>query len=121
LRHVNNLRICRLNDIHRLATRWLHLHLLLGIAAQCSSFVSLSAQTLNRCRYGSLIGDERIADGGVVVDVLGHRGQNIRKIHQNDECRIKALLLRSVREDSAGQSGMLMQPVVRVENFLWIR
>ena len=120
LRHINNLRIGRLNDIHRLSARRLYLHFLLGIGAQCSRFISLRAQTLNRSRYGSLIGEKGIADGGVVVNVLRHHGQNIRKIHQSDECRIEPLLLRGVREGGAGQSAMLMQPVVRIENLLRI-
>jgi hypothetical protein len=68
-----------------------------------------------------LIRREGLANSGIVVDVLRHHGQHIRKIHQRDECRIKSLLLCGVREGGAVQSAMLVQPVIRVENFLRVR
>jgi hypothetical protein len=80
----------------------LHFHFLLLIAAQRASFVCLRPQPLNRGCNRFLIRQKRVPDRGIIVDVLRHHLQHLRKIHQRDECRIESLLLRCV-----GQFGAL--------------
>lgn len=98
LRHINHLRIRRLNHINGLAWRLLYLHRLLRVASQRPSSISLCAQPLNGVRDGGLIVRERLTDGRVVVDVLSHHLEDLRKIHKSDERRIESLLLRRVGE-----------------------
>jgi hypothetical protein len=50
--------------------------------------------------------------------MLRHHLQHLREIHQRDKCRIESLLLRGIRERSASQAGVLLQPVVDVQDFL---
>ena len=121
LRNVDHLRICRLDYVHRLSRGGLlHFHLIISVGAQCAGVISLRAQTLNRIGDGSLVGCERVADGAVVVDVLGHHGDDLRKIHQRDKCGIESGSLRRVSERSAGEIAVCLQPIIDVENFLWI-
>jgi hypothetical protein len=120
LRDINNLRTRGLNYINGL-TRWLlYLHLLLRITAQRAGVVRLSPQALNRSRDGFLIRGKCLSDGGVVVDVLSHHFQHLRKIYQRDECGIESLLLCRISERRARKPGVLRQPVIDIQDFLRI-
>jgi hypothetical protein len=95
--------------------------LLLLTAAQSARVVCLGPQTLDRSRDRTLIRRECIADGRVVVDVLRHHIQHLRKIDQRYKCRIKSLLLSRIGQCRARQRRILRQPVVYIQNFLRIR
>jgi hypothetical protein len=71
----------------------LYLDLLLRIAAKRARSIRLSPQPLNRSSNRSLIGQKRLPEGCVIVDVLRHHSQHVRKIYQRDKCRIESLLL----------------------------
>jgi hypothetical protein len=120
LRHINHLRCCRLDYINRLTLGLLHFNLLLLVAAQRSCGVCLGPQALNRGSDRSLIRQERLPNGGIVVDVLRHHIQHIGKIYQRDECRIELLLLRRIGERRTRQTGILLQPTIHIENLLRI-
>jgi hypothetical protein len=75
---------------------------------------------LDRSRDCSLIGRKGGADRGIVVDVLGHHVEHARKIHQRNKRRIKSLLLRCIRQCDIGESRVLRQPVVDIQDFLRI-
>jgi hypothetical protein len=81
LRHINHLRIRRLNYIYRLTGRLLYLYLLLGITTQSARGVGLRAQALNRSRDRCLIRVKSLTDGGVIVNVRRHHVQDCRKIY----------------------------------------
>jgi hypothetical protein len=72
LRHIDNLRIGRLNGVDRLTGGLLDVNLLLRIAAQGSRGVGLRAETLDGRGYLGLIGCDGLTDCRVVVDVFGH-------------------------------------------------
>ncbi|MGA7293152.1 MAG: hypothetical protein WBW85_11505, partial [Terriglobales bacterium] len=78
-RYVNHLRVCRLNYVDGLGSRLLHLYPLLGITAQCPGRICLCPQSLNRRGDSSLIRQKSLPDGGVVVDILRHHVQHLRK------------------------------------------
>ncbi len=120
LRHIDDLRIRRLNYIHSLACRLLHLDRLLRIAAKRTSGIGLSPQSLNRLRHSSLISRERLSDGGVIVDVLRHHLQHLREIHQGDKCRIESLTLSRIGQRGARQTRVLLQPGIHIQDFLRI-
>jgi hypothetical protein len=96
----------------------LHFHLGLLIGAQRAWSISLRAQSLNRIGHGRLVRRKCHADGGVIVYVLRHHRDHLRKIHQRDERRIKSRRLRRIGERSAGKVRILYQPIINVENFL---
>jgi hypothetical protein len=74
----------------------LHFYLLLRITAKRTGGISLSSQPLNRVRDRRLIRRKCLPDGGIIVDMLRHHIQHIRKINQCDKCRIESLLLRCI-------------------------
>jgi len=119
-RDIDNLRICRLDDVDRLTCGLLHFHLILVVAAQCARSIGLSAQTLNRCGNRRLIGRKRVADRGVIVNVLRHHGYDLGKIYQRNERWIKSRRLCCVGERGAAEIGILLQPVIHIEYFLRI-
>jgi hypothetical protein len=114
------LRISRLDYVDRLTRGLLHFDLKLGVTAQGARGIGLGAQALNRSRNRRLVRQKCVSDGGVIVDVLGHHGYDLGKIRQRDKCRIESLRLCRVGERGAGEIGILLQPVVNIENFLWI-
>jgi len=114
------LRIGWLDYIDRLTRGLLHFHLILVVAAQRAGSIGLRAQTLNRSRDRRLVRRKCVADGGVVVDVLRHHGDDLGKIYQGYERWIEARRLRRVGERGAAEIGILLQPVIHVENFLRI-
>jgi hypothetical protein len=120
LRNINHLRIRRLNYINCLARRLLHLHLLFRGAAQSARVISLISQALNRSRDCSLIRREGLTDGRIIVDILRHHVEHLRKIDERDKCRIESLLLRCIRQCCARQRRILRQPVIHIQNFLRI-
>jgi hypothetical protein len=65
-----------------------------------------------------LIRLERLSQRGVVINIYRHRVQHRRKGHQRDEGRIKPLPLSSVGERLSLQVGVLLHPVVRIEDLL---
>jgi hypothetical protein len=79
LRHVDNLRIGRLNFVYGLAGGLLDINLLLRIAAQGSGGIGLRAKTLNGRGYLGLVGCDCLTDCRVVIDVLGHHLEHCRK------------------------------------------
>jgi hypothetical protein len=82
--------------------------------------VCLGPQPLDGRRDRSLISREGLTNRSIVVDVLGHHAQYVRKIDQRNECRIKSLLLGRVCEGRTCQPLILLQPVIHVEDFLRI-
>jgi hypothetical protein len=120
LRNIHHLRIRRLNYINCLARSLLHLHLLFRGAAQSARAISLISQALNRSRDCSLIRRECLTDGCIIVDILRHHLEHLRKIDQRDKCRIESLLLRRIRQCCARQRRILRQPVIHIQNFLRI-
>jgi hypothetical protein len=60
-------------------------------------------------------------NGGIIVDVLRHHLQHLRKIYQCDKRGIESLLLRRVRQLSPVQIKVLLQPVINIKNLLRIR
>jgi hypothetical protein len=80
----------------------------------------LGSQPLNRSGNRRLVRQKRLADGGVIVDVLRHHGHDLRKIHQRYKRWIECLRLRRVGQRGAGEIGILLQPVIDVEYFLRI-
>ena len=120
LRHINNLRIRGLDHYHLRATLVLHLHGLLLIAIERPQGICLLTETLHRIHDRRLIRSERLPDGGKVVDVLRHHVQDLRKINERNESRIKALRLRRIRARLSAQPHVLAQPVVNIEDLLRI-
>jgi hypothetical protein len=86
----------------------LHLHLLLGITLQGSGRIRLSSQSLNRGRDRSLIRRKRFTDGGIIVDVLRHHVQHLRKIGQRNKCRIEPLALSRIGQRGAREPRILL-------------
>jgi hypothetical protein len=75
---------------------------------------------LDRRRHLSLIGGDRRANGGIVVNVLRHHLDHLGKAGQRNKCRIKPLLLGSSGQLGFGEVVVLRQPVVDVQNLLRI-
>jgi hypothetical protein len=80
----------------------------------------LGAQPLNRSGDRPLVRQKRYSDSGVIVDVLRHHRYDLRKIRQRYKRGIESLRLCRVGERVASETGILMQPVIDVENFLRI-
>ncbi len=80
----------------------------------------MRSQALNRSGNRSLVRQKRFADRSVIVNVLRHHGYDLRKIHQRYKCGIEARRLRRVGERAAAEIGILLQPVIHIENFLRI-
>lgn len=118
---VHDLRIGRLNHINCLPARLLHRHGLLRIAAQRPGCVGLSAQALNRIGDSCLIGREDVPDCGVVVNVLRHHVEDLRKIYECDECGVEPLLLGGIGERGPAQVRICRQPIVYVQDLLGTR
>ena len=110
-----------MNYIDRLTRGLLHHHLLLRSAAQRTRRVGLSAKPLHGSGNCCLVGRKCLTDGGIVVHVLRHHLQHLRKIHQSDKRRIESLLLRRIGECRSGQSLIVLQPIVDIQNLLRIR
>jgi hypothetical protein len=115
------LRIRRLNYVDRLATRLLHLHLLLLIAAQVPCGIRLVPQSLDRGTHRSLIRRKRLPNGGIVINVLRHHVKHVWEVYKCNKCRIKSLLFRRIGERRTLQTRIRLQPVRDVQNFLRIR
>ncbi len=120
LRHINYLRIRRLNYIDGLTSLLLYFHLLLRICAQRARRIGLGAQPLNRSRDGCLICGECLSNGGVIVNVLRHHIQHGRKIYQRDKRRIESRLLRRIGQRGTCHAGIVLKPVGNIQNFLRI-
>ncbi len=104
LRHVHHLRIHRLDHVDGLTAVLLHLDLLLRSAAQGARCVGLRPQPLDRRRHLILIRRNRGPDGRIVINVLRHHRDHIRKPGQSYKRRIETLLL--------GSSGQLRECLV---------
>ena len=114
------MRTSRLDYVDRLTRGLLHFDLKLGVTAQGARGIGLGAQALNRSGNRRLVRQECVADGGVIVDILRHHGYDLRKIHERDKRWIKSRRLCRVGERGAGEIGILLQPVINIENFLRI-
>ncbi len=120
-RNVNHLRICRLDDVDRLTRGGLlYFYLILLVGPQRARGIGLCAQALNRSGYGRLVRRKCNADSGVIVNIFRHHGHDLRKIHQRDKRGIEARRLCRIGERGAAEIGILLQPVIHVENFLRI-
>jgi hypothetical protein len=92
-RHVDDLRVCRLDHIDRLGGHLLYLYGLLLIALQRPRCISLGPQPLDRGTDCSLVGGKCLTDGGEIVDVFCHHVDHVGEHHQGNKCRVKSLLL----------------------------
>lgn len=72
MRDVDDLRLGRLNDVDGLTGDLLDLDGLLLVGAEGSCGVGLAAEALDGCGDFLLVGRHRLADCGVVVDVVRH-------------------------------------------------
>jgi hypothetical protein len=117
LRDKHHLRIRGLNDIDRLWTL-LYDDCLLLIRLQCARGVGFRPQPLNGISDCCLISGERLANGGVVVDIFRHHVQHLGKIHQRDECGVESLLLGGIGERRSLESRICIEPIVDVQNLL---
>jgi len=62
-----------------------------------------------------------LPDRSVIVDILRHHIQHLRKARQRDKRRIESLFLRRIGELSTRQPRVLLQPVIDIQDFLRIR
>jgi hypothetical protein len=99
----------------------LHFHFLLLSGAQRAGVVGLSPQALNRRGDRFLVSGERLPDCAIIVDVLSHHVEHLRKVHQRNECRIESLLFCSIGERRARQAGIRLQPGVDIQDLLGVR
>jgi hypothetical protein len=97
-RHINDLRVCRLDHIDRLRRYLLYLHGLLLIASQRSRCVGLRSQSLDRSTDCSLVGAKCRADGGEIVHVFRHHVDDVGEHHQGNKCRVESLLFSCIGE-----------------------
>jgi len=67
-----------------------------------------------------LIGRKGLPDRGIIVNVLRHHIQHLRKTGQRDKRRIESLFLCCVGERRSFEVRILLQPVIHIDNFLWI-
>jgi hypothetical protein len=72
LRDIDDLWLGGLNDVDGLIGDLLDFNLLLLVGAEGSGGVGLAAQALDGCGDFCLVGRHGLADGGVIVDVVGH-------------------------------------------------
>jgi hypothetical protein len=120
LRDVDDLRIGRLNDVDGLIGDLLHLNLLLLVGAKGSSGIGLAAQALDGGSHLGLVGRHRLANCGVVVDMVRHHLEHGGEGDEREEGRIEPLFLCGVGESGTGEVRVLREPVGDVENFLWV-
>jgi len=99
----------------------LHLDRLLPIRSQSARRIGLGAQSLNGIRHRRLVRHHGLPDRGIVVDVVRHHLQHIGEVHQRNEGRVEALLLRRIRQLRALQVGIVRQPVVDIQDLLRVR
>jgi hypothetical protein len=97
-----------------------HGDLLILVAVERARGVCLLTQRLDRRHHRCLIRLERLSQRSVVINIYRHRVQHRRKGHQRDEGRIEPLPLRGVGERLSLQVGVLLHPVVRIENLLGV-
>ena len=121
LRHIDDGRARGLDYIDCLTRRLLHFYFLLLAAAQRPGVVGLSAQPLNRCSDRVLISQERLPYRGVIVNVIGHHGNDGRKIHQCNEGGIESLFFRRVGKRGPRQTRIGFHPGMDILDFLRIR
>jgi hypothetical protein len=110
LYHIDSLRACPL-----------HNNRLLRVRAQSSRGISLGAKALDGIGNRGLICRHGLANRCIVVDIVRHHLQDVRKMHQSNESRIKSLLLRGIAERIAGKPRIVGEPIIDVENFLRVR
>src|SRR4051812_48473047 len=90
LRHVDDLRVRRLDDDPLLARRGrLRLHLLLRVGRERSHALGLLAQLLDGVEDGGAIRGEDLAQPRGPGDLLRHRGDDRREQRQGDEARLE--------------------------------
>ncbi len=78
-------------------------------------------QCLNRRHHRLLVGLERLTQRGIIIQILRHHIQHCGKIHQRDEGRIEALLLRRIRQCLRIQVAIAPHPHVHIMDLLRIR
>jgi hypothetical protein len=67
-----------------------------------------------------LIRSNRGPDSGIIVNILRHHRDHIRKPGQGNECRIETLLLGSSGQLSERLVTVLGQPIIEIQNLLGI-
>jgi hypothetical protein len=90
------------------------------IALERADGVSLLPETLYGIHNHPLVRSERFTDRGVVVDVVGHHVEDLRKIHKRYESRIETLLLRRIGARLSDQPRVLTNPIVYIKDLLRI-
>lgn len=117
---VDDLWVGGLNDVDGLIRDLLDLDGLFVVGAERSGGVGLTAQTLDGGSDLCLVSGHGLADGGVVVDVVGHHLEDGGEGDESKEGGIEAPFFGGVGECGAGEFGILGEPVGDVEDLLGI-
>jgi hypothetical protein len=118
LRYVDDLWIGRFDQYQLLPVVVLEDDTLLWPALQCTGLISVLTQNLNCIHDGCLIRLKGSADRRVVIDVLRHHVDDLRKVHQGEERWIEALRLSRIHERLSAQPRILPEPAIDVKNLL---
>jgi len=109
-----------LDDYHLGSALALYLDGLVLVVFKRASSIGLLPEALHGVHNRSLVCCEGLTYRGIVVDVLRHHVENLRKVDQRNECRIESLSLRRIGERLSAQTRVLMKPIVNIEDLLRI-
>jgi hypothetical protein len=113
--------IRRLNHHHLHAPVLLQRDRLILIGVERTPGKGVLTQRLNRRHHRLLVGLERLPQRGIIVKIFGHHVQHCGKIHQRNESRIEALLLRRICQRLWIQVAIAPHPQVHIMDLLRIR
>src|SRR4029079_15022309 len=106
LRHVDHLRVGRLDDDRLVSARGrLRLDVLLGCALQGAEGLGLRAQALDAVEHAFAVRRERLAETPRPGDVVRHVVDDLREQREDDEAGLEAGLLRGILQRRARQLG----------------
>ncbi len=120
-RHVDDLRIRRLDHDVGLRPFLLHLDLLLLVALQISGGLGLPAQVLHGVHHLRLLREERVAQLLRPGEVLVHPVQHLGEGGQRFDALVPWLVLQRILQRRALQSGILLAPACGLDDLERIR
>ncbi len=120
-RHVDDLRIRRLDHDVGLRPFLLHLDLLLLVALQISGGLGLRAQVLHGVHHLRLLREERVAQLLRPGEVLVHPVQHLGEGGQRLDALVPRLVLQRILERRALQPGVLLAPARGLDDLERIR